>query len=98
MYSAFHFIIYTHIVAFEVTIDKSGCTIKHDFGGCGARNYELERVDVLSWLFYFCTIEQKFLAAVEQGIAIWKEFMSFGCFISAPSSTSLIVVEQGLTS
>ena len=37
------------------------------------------------------------LAAVEQGIRIWKELMSFGCFIFAPSSTSLAAVEQGIT-
>ena len=37
------------------------------------------------------------LAAVEQGITIWKELMSFGCFIFAASSTSLAAVEQGIT-
>ena len=41
--------------------------------------YELGRVDVL-WLFYFCTIKHE-----EQGIMIWKESTSFGCFISLVS-------------
>ena len=51
--------IYTHIVTFKVMIDKSGCTIKHEFRGRGTVNCELERVDVLR-LFYFCTIKHKF--------------------------------------
>ena len=37
------------------------------------------------------------LAAVEQEFTSWEELMSFVCFISAPSSTSLAAVEQGIT-
>ena len=37
------------------------------------------------------------LAAVEQEFTSWEELMSFGCFISAPSSTSLAAVEQRIT-
>ena len=79
------FMQYTHtsMLFYRVTIDKSGCTFKHEFGSCGTGIHESGRVDVL-WLFYFCTIKlSTSLAAVEQGITIWKELMSFGCFISA---------------
>ena len=62
--------IYTHFRAFKVTVDKSGSTMKHEFGGCGTRNYELERVDVLNWLFYFCTINHEF-GGCGQGITIF---------------------------
>ena len=59
-----HFIyvhaIYAHIGAFRVTIDKSGCTFKHEFGSCGTGIYELGRVDVL-WLFHSLRKQTPFL-------------------------------------
>ena len=34
---------------------------------------------------------------MEQEFTNWEELMSFVCFISAPSSTTLAAVEQGIT-